>query len=133
MARSMISSQKLKKNPAELPVLGDGRQTKPYLYVSDLIDAIELAWSQIAGAARRLQCGRQRRDFGERHRRNRRAHISAGRTRKIAYAGGDRGWPGDVPRFSYNTEKLRALGWVPKFESTAAVRHTVERIAQNGF
>src|SRR4051812_16931824 len=40
---------KLKNNPSELPVLGDGRQTKPYLYVADLIDAIELAWSKSTG------------------------------------------------------------------------------------
>src|SRR6185312_12248065 len=42
--------EKLKKDPAALPVLGDGRQTKPYLYVSDLIDAIELVWSKSSGA-----------------------------------------------------------------------------------
>lgn len=123
---------KLKKDPALLPVLGDGRQTKPYLYVSDLIDAIELAWSKstlplevynAAGsgatsvkdiAAIVVQY------FGK-------------PDTQIVYGGGDRGWPGDVPRFSYDTQKLRALGWFPKWESTAAVRHTAERIAQNGF
>ena len=32
--------KKLRRNPAELEVLGDGRQEKPYLHVSELIDAM---------------------------------------------------------------------------------------------
>ena len=32
--------KKLKNNPQELEVLGNGKQAKPYLYVQDLIDAI---------------------------------------------------------------------------------------------
>lgn len=124
--------EKLKISPTELPVLGDGRQTKPYLYVSDLIDAIELAWAKSSGALDVFNAaGRGAtsvKDIAE-------IVVSQfGKPEtKIVYSGGDRGWPGDVPRFSYNTEKLRGLGWVPKFESTAAVRHTIERIAQNGF
>lgn len=34
--------QKLKKNPEELEILGDGTQTKSYLYISDCINAILL-------------------------------------------------------------------------------------------
>ena len=33
--------KKLKRNPNELEVLGDGKQAKPYLYVKDLINAIQ--------------------------------------------------------------------------------------------
>ena len=32
--------RKLQNNPNELEILGDGHQTKPYLYVLDLVDAI---------------------------------------------------------------------------------------------
>lgn len=35
--------KKLKNNPQELEVLGNGKQAKPYLYVQDLIDAILLS------------------------------------------------------------------------------------------
>ena len=31
---------RLKKNPQRLEILGDGKQTKPYIYVSDLVEAI---------------------------------------------------------------------------------------------
>ncbi len=40
--------RKLKANPAELEVLGDGNQQKPYLYVGDLVDAILVAWDKAA-------------------------------------------------------------------------------------
>ena len=123
---------KLKANPAELTVLGNGRQTKPYLYVSDLIDAIETAMEKSTGPL----CVYNAAGSGATSVKNI-AEIVAGRfgrdDTKITYTGGDRGWPGDVPRFSYKTDKLKGLGWSPKFDSTAAVAHTVDRIAQNGF
>jgi UDP-glucose 4-epimerase len=34
--------QKLKRNPKELEILGDGTQTKSYLYISDCIEAMLL-------------------------------------------------------------------------------------------
>ena len=51
----------------------------------------------------------------------------------VVYTGGNRGWPGDVPRFRYDISRLQALGWRPRRHSTDAVRHAVERILANGF
>ena len=39
----------------------------------------------------------------------------------IEYGSGDRGWPGDVPRFAYDTPRIRGLGWKPRMDSRAAV------------
>jgi UDP-glucose 4-epimerase len=52
---------------------------------------------------------------------------------KTVFTGGDRGWPGDVPRFRYDISRLQALGWTPQRHSTDAVRHAVARILANGF
>jgi UDP-glucose 4-epimerase len=52
---------------------------------------------------------------------------------RIVFTGGDRGWPGDVRRFRYDTSRLEALGWHPQRHSTDAVRYAVERILANGF
>ena len=52
-------------------------------------------------------------------------HIDA----TIAYGEGDKGWVGDVPRFSYSIEKLRKLGWRPKLGSAQAVQLAIEQIA----
>jgi UDP-glucose 4-epimerase len=40
----------------------------------------------------------------------------------LHYTGGNVGWKGDVPRFSYDTSRLRDLGWKPAVESDEAVR-----------
>ena len=42
------------------------------------------------------------------------------------YTGGDRGWKGDVPRFSYDIAKVLATGWEPVHTSDEAVRQTVK-------
>ena len=44
---------------------------------------------------------------------------------KFNYTGGDRGWKGDVPRFSYNIAKVLATGWRPQHTSDEAIRQTV--------
>ena len=43
---------------------------------------------------------------------------------RIDFTGGSRGWVGDVPRFDYNTDRIRALGWKPSMTSDEAVRQT---------
>ena len=44
---------------------------------------------------------------------------------EFKYTGGDRGWKGDVPKFSYNISKVLSTGWEPKHTSDEAVRQTV--------
>jgi len=124
--------EKLKKDNDVLIVLGDGRQTKPYLYVADLIDAIETAWAQPESAIAVYNAAGEGATSVKNIAEVVIAHFGAPDT-KIVYAGGARGWPGDVPRFSYNTAKLRGLGWTPRHKSGAAIRLTVERIKANGF
>jgi UDP-glucose 4-epimerase len=123
---------KLKANPAELTVLGNGRQTKPYLYVSDLIDAIETAMEKASGPLSVFNAAGSGATSVKTIAETVVEKFGREET-KIVYTGGERGWPGDVPRFSYKTDKLRGLGWTPKFDSHEAVAHTVERIAANGF
>lgn len=123
---------KLKQTPECLVVLGDGTQSKPYVYVGDLVRAILMAFSEqkctfdvfhVAGDG--FTTVRRIAEIVVEKFTNSRA--------KIEFTGGDRGWPGDVPRFNYNTTKIRSLGWEPLLNSTEAVMHAVERIKQNGF
>ena len=122
----------LEIHPNELKVLGDGKQTKPYLYVIDLIDAIITAWDKsderfsVYHAAGIGQTSV--REIAE-------VVVGAvGRpSTRIVFTGGDRGWPGDVPRFRYDISRIEALGWRPQRHSTDAVCFAVERILANGF
>jgi UDP-glucose 4-epimerase len=124
--------RKLKAHPSELQVLGDGKQSKPYLYVHDLIDAIFVAWDKSSGPYSVYHAAglgsTSVREIAEI------VVAAAGSANtRIAFGGGDRGWPGDVPTFCYDTSRLQALGWQPTRHSTDAVRFAVERILANGF
>ena len=44
----------------------------------------------------------------------------------ISYTGGKIGWPGDVAKFSYNTSKIRKIGWSPSFSSNDAVKMAIK-------
>jgi UDP-glucose 4-epimerase len=124
--------RKLAADPGRLDVLGDGNQSKPYLYVGDLIEAVLTAWDK----AERAFAVYHAAGIGSTSVREIAEIVVAAAGRKdtrIVYGGGDRGWPGDVPRFRYDTSRLQALGWRPQRHSTAAVRYAVERILANGF
>jgi UDP-glucose 4-epimerase len=124
--------RKLAADRSELEVLGDGNQSKPYLYVRDLIDAMLIAWDNANGPFNVYHAA----GIGSTTVREIAGIVvaAAGRSdTRIVFTGGDRGWVGDVPQFRYDTSRLQALGWDPRRHSTDAVQYAVERILANGF
>jgi UDP-glucose 4-epimerase len=124
--------RKLEADRGKLEVLGDGKQSKPYLYVRDLVDAMLIAWDKADEPFNVYHASgignTSVREIAEI------VVAAAGRAdTRIVFTGGDRGWPGDVPRFRYDTSRLQALGWQPHRHSTNAVQYAVERILANGF
>lgn len=123
---------KLRVTPDKLEVLGDGLQSKPYVYVGDLVQAILIAFNaQLANFDVFHVAG----DGSTTVRRIAEIVVenSSNPCAALEFTGGDRGWPGDIPRFNYDTSRIRSLGWVPQLNSTQAVMHAVQRIKQNGF
>jgi len=120
--------QKLRASPTELEVLGDGQQQKPYLHVSELLDAMLLAWDR---AQDRFNCF----NIGPASGATTVEHIAKAVVAKVAptagirYTGGSKGWPGDVPRFSYSIDRIKQLGWTPRLSSDEAVDRAVEELA----
>jgi len=113
---------KLGRTPDRLEVLGNGTQVKPYLHVSDLVDAILLSWKRMSRPVNVFNIGGVTRCTVRRM-----AEIvveEAGGRAEIVYSGGDRGWVGDVPEVDYDIETIRALGWSPRLDSEGAVRAT---------
>ena len=112
--------KKLKATSGELEVLGDGTQQKPYLHVSELIDAMVFAQGK---AQERLNCYNIAPPTSSTTVR----YIAEAVVRtvspkaKIRYGAGSRGWVGDVPRFAYSIAKIQKLGWSPKMTSDEAV------------
>jgi UDP-glucose 4-epimerase len=117
---------KIRKNPDVLEVLGDGSQTKPYLYVKDLVDAVLFIWKNaddvinlynIAGIG--LTSVKEIAEM---------VITQMGTNTKIQYTGGDRGWKGDSPYYYPDISKLDKLGWMPTFDSSSSVELSIKNI-----
>jgi len=116
--------KKLGRNPAELEVLGDGSQEKPYLHVTELIDAMVHLFTKCSEKLNYYNIAPPDTATTVREMAEMTVRMAApGAT--IRYTGGNRGWVGDVPKFSYSIAKLQATGWSPKLTSNEAVERTI--------
>jgi UDP-glucose 4-epimerase len=117
--------RKLRRNPGELEVLGDGSQEKPYLHVSELIDAMLLLFEKANDKLNFYNIAPD--DSATTVKYIAEAVVrAASPAAKIRYTGGSKGWVGDVPKFKYSIEKVKALGWKPKMTSNQAVELAVK-------
>ncbi len=114
---------RLSKDDSKLRILGDGNQTKPYIFVSDLIDAI-LKFMDTPRGVTLYNVGVSGATSVKKI-----ADIVCEemglRDVKYEFTGGEGGWKGDVPRFIYNTDKIKSAGWTARYDSDEAVRKTV--------
>ncbi len=121
--------RKLMATPDRLQILGDGSQSKSYVYVEDILSAVMLAHAramlpyqvynvatgdyltvrEIAGMA-----------------------VNAAGLDPLSvtfdYTGGDRGWKGDVPVVRLNTDRIRALGWTCNASAREALRRSLANL-----
>ena len=118
--------RKLRKNPAELEILGNGTQCKPYIYVLDLVEAIVKLTQEFKTAEIVYNISVTSPGTTVTHIAEIVVEELGLENVKFAYTGGDRGWKGDVPRFSYDISKVLSTGWTPKHTSDETVRQTVK-------
>jgi UDP-glucose 4-epimerase len=121
---------KLKKNPGELEVLGDGSQEKPYFHVSDLVEAMLFITDRAEDRLNYFNIGTADSVSSVRYLAEAVVKRMAPGA-KIRYGTGNKGWVGDVPRFNYSIDKLRKLGWSPRLKSNDAVDRAVEEIVRD--
>ncbi len=114
--------RRLRTQPGRLQILGDGRQSKSYIHVEDVIEAVLLAHrvSTKNFSVYNVATG---------------DYITVTEIAKLAieatglaedevcleYTGGDRGWKGDVPVVRLNTDRIRDLGWKCKRNTRQAM------------
>lgn len=122
---------KLKNNPAELAVLGNGHQRKSYLYVQDCIDAIFLALGHEQAQAKVNIFNLGTDETCE-------VNDSIGwitdylqLSPTLRYSGGERGWVGDNPFIFLDCRKIRGLGWTPKLTIREGIIKTLNYIHGN--
>jgi len=121
--------RKLNKNPAELEILGDGKQLKPYFLVEDCIDGMLYGSNHTEIQYDVLNLGCDTFTTVDKI-----AEIVIAELKlenvKIHYTGGKRGWPGDVPVVRYNVQKMAELGWKVQRHSDEAVKLAVRRLVE---
>ncbi len=126
--------RQLSKNSARLKVLGNGLQSKPYIYVRDIVDAIVFAGGKCAALeAGKFDVFNVAPDGGTAVRFIAEELVAQmgfkGRT-KISYGTTAGGWPGDVPQSRMDASKLRKAGFTLPRGSDAAVRLAIRRIIE---
>ncbi len=124
--------RKLQKSPSELEVLGDGRQAKPYLHVSDCVDGMLYGLDRASAPLNVFNLAPP--DVTS-VRRIAELCVAASPypDARIRYAGGRQGWPGDVPRSRMDPEKMAALGWQVRLSSDQAVGRAIGELAREVF
>lgn len=117
---------KLREKPNELEILGDGKQTKPYIHVQDLIHAIEHFYLKTDKGVALYNIGVEGSTSV-----NRIADMVCKEMGlndvKYSYTGGNVGWKGDVPEFEYCLHKVHNAGWRAVLSSDEAVQKTVHQ------
>jgi UDP-glucose 4-epimerase len=121
--------RKLRDNPGELSVLGDGRQRKSYLYVHDCIDAILIALEKAPANVSIFNLGTDEYCQVDDSIGWITEHLGLNPVR--TYTGGPRGWIGDSPFIFLDTARIRSLGWVPKVSIRDGIIKTLEYLRTN--
>ena len=126
---------KLKKDPTQLEILGDGKQTKSYFYISDCVTAMLHAFENNEDMYGIFNIGSK--DYIDV------TTIGKAVTKamdlenvEFSYTGGvdgGRGWKGDVKTMLLSLEKLKDLGWEPEFTSTESIEMTAKDVLRDFF
>jgi UDP-glucose 4-epimerase len=124
--------RRLRADPTKLLILGDGRQSKSYVHVDDIVRAVLLASEQ-------------------EHRPYNVYNVATGdyitvteiaqlvlrclgldpASVELRYTGGDRGWKGDVPVVRLNCDRIRSLGWRCRRRSAEALESAMRSMIED--
>jgi len=117
---------RLKKNPKELEILGDGTQCKSYLYIDDCINGILFGEEKAKDNVEIFNLGSEDK-LTVKEIADLVVKVLGLKNVKYKFTGGfdGRGWKGDVKFMQLSIEKIKKLGWNPKYNSKQAVEKTV--------
>lgn len=114
--------RRLRAGPDRLRILGDGQQSKSYIHVEDVIEAVLTAHLKTRKSFEVYNVATG--DYITVTEIARLAMEVSGLSDedvRIEYTGGDRGWKGDVPIVRLNTDRIRSLGWTCRRTSQQAL------------
>lgn len=123
--------RKLRKNPRELEILGNGRQSKSYIHVTDVISGVLTAHSKTKLFNDVFNISTD--DYLDVLEI---AELSVeilgldSNSVEFKYLGGERGWKADVPIVRLDSSKLKNLGWKSRYTSRQAVKKSLTDMLQ---
>ncbi len=121
---------KLKKNPKELEILGDGQQDKSYLHIDDCISATMKAFKKQEKIYDVFNVG-----SSEKNKVNEIAELVSRNMKlkpKFKYTGGTRGWTGDVKLMLLDTKKIESLGWIQRISLQEGIKKYIKWLEKKG-
>jgi UDP-glucose 4-epimerase len=122
--------RRLLKNPRRLLIHGDGRQSKPYIFIADVLAAFQLTEQKQSAQYEVFNVGTE-------------DHLTVAQIAEMVaaqmkltgvvfdYTGGARGWQADVPVYRLKTDKIRGLGWQSRMNSKEAVAASVTAMLED--
>ena len=116
---------KLKKNPKELLILGDGTQEKPYLWVEDCVEGMIFGFKHSSSQINLFNLGTNSSIDVNSIARMVVEEMGLENV-KFKYTGGNRGWRGDVPQVRFDVKKMSRLGFGARYSSEEATRMTIK-------
>lgn len=122
--------RRLKKDPSKLEILGDGKQSKSYLYVLDVVKGINLVVSEAKEKINIFNIASN--SFITV---NEIADViteEMGISPKRSWTGGKIGWKGDVAKVRIDNSAIEKIGWKPQYDSQQAVRKTARVVLGKG-
>lgn len=121
--------RRLVDDPTKLHILGDGSQSKSYIHVFDVVEAALLAdkatekgYAAYNVATKDYVSVQQIADLA--------VECLGLDPKRVRYdfAGGYRGWKGDIPVVRMNTDRIRSIGWSNSMSSTEALRSSLRSL-----
>jgi UDP-glucose 4-epimerase len=125
-ARRLLASMAAGEDPIRLRILGDGSQSKSYVYVEDIVSAVLTAHQRAATPFATFNVG-----TGDYITVTEIAEIAVSAVGlpadkvELAYTGGDRGWKGDVPVVRISSARIQGLGWRCAHTSRQALERSI--------
>jgi len=118
---------KLKDNPDQLEILGDGKQDKSYLHISDCISGMLAAWKTQQATYEVYNIGSKDKTTVDGIAQKISSYLSL--HPKLIHTGTKRGWPGDVPLMLLDTKKLGSIGWRQQLSFDDGLKRYLEWLA----
>jgi UDP-glucose 4-epimerase len=122
---------KLKKNPSELEILGDGKQVRSYIYIDDAVEATIVAWRKTKASYEVYNIASEDWITVDKVADEVIKAMNLNNLKKIykPVLHGV-GWLGDVRKIALKIDKVKKLGYEPAMNSREAVRITAKKLLE---